>query len=534
MRLALVTLSALLVLVPSAAAVPTQPATVPGEALFAVSGRGYGHGVGMSQYGALGMANAGHTHEEILANYYVGTQVGRVPGRTLRVLLAGGRAAVSITSAAPFTIADATGAVYRLPAGALVLRADLALQAEGRPVVPVPPLLVRPGTAPLALDGRLYRGRLELTPAGAFLRVVNVVSLEAYLQGVVPGEMPASWPAEALEAQAVAARSYALANLLEGKPFDLYADVRSQAYLGLGGERPQTTAAVRATAGQVVLHAGEVASTLYHASSGGRTASAADVFGVAAPYLVSRPDPWDRGSPWFRWGPVLIGARTVATKLGLDARVVDAVGVRTPSGRLRALRLETTAGATTVPSGLLRTGLGLRSTWISISVLRLDRPRGPVVFGSPLVLTGLARGVASPVLSVSEDGAGWAPLAELQRDPAGRVGLELKAGRSARYRIEASGAASPALLVRVAPRVRLHLSGQPAALSGSVRPKLAGALVVVERWDALGWTSVAEAVVAEDGSFRAELLLEPGTYRARVEPWDGFAEGVSPALAVGA
>ena len=71
---------------------------------------------------------------------------------------------------------------------------------------------------------------------------MNVVALESYLQGVVAGEVPFGWPTEVLKAQAVAARSYALANLVKGKPFDLYSDVRSQVYLGVAGEKPSTTA----------------------------------------------------------------------------------------------------------------------------------------------------------------------------------------------------------------------------------------------------------------------------------------------------
>src|SRR5262249_13069540 len=153
----------------------------------------------------------------------------------------------------------------------------------------------------------------------------------------------------------------------------------SQAYLGVAGEKPTTTKAVTDTAGQVVLYGGKVATTYYFSSSGGRTASAADVFGFSVPYLVSRPDPWDKASPYYRWGPVLIGARTVQSKLGTDARVVDAAGVPTPSGRLRALTVQTATGPEQVPASVMRTALGLRSTWVTIGVLRLDRPPlGPV------------------------------------------------------------------------------------------------------------------------------------------------------------
>ncbi|HXG76732.1 MAG TPA: SpoIID/LytB domain-containing protein, partial [Gaiellaceae bacterium] len=419
----LVVLALVLALVLAApAAAPAQPAPVPGEALFAVSGRGYGHGVGMSQYGAYGQALEGRTYDQILEHYYPGTELARARGRELRVLLAEGRRALAISSPVPFSAVDATGETFRLPAGPLALRADLALPVEPAPVEAVPPLVLRPGRGgPLSVDGRAYRGKVEVAVQGAFLRAVNLVGLELYLRGVVPGEMPFGWPLEALKAQAVAARSYALASLLQGKPFHLYADVRSQAYGGVAVEKPSTTRAVSETAGQVLLYGGRVATTYYFSTSGGRTASAADVFGFASPYLVSRPDPWDRVSPYHRWGPVLFGARTLGAKLGLRAglRALDATGLATPSGRLRSLRVVTTAGEEAFPASLLRTALGLRSTWVTVSVLRLDRPRGTLAFGGRLRLEGLARGVAAASLAASADGAEWSPVAALRRDAAG-------------------------------------------------------------------------------------------------------------------
>jgi stage II sporulation protein D len=504
---------------------------VPGEALFVVFGRGWGHGVGMSQYGAFGMANEGSTHDEILAYYYTGTELGQATRKEVRVLLAEGRRTATISSTVPFTILDGAGERYRIRPGPLVLRADLAVPTAAGLVAATSPLMVRPGKgAPLSLDGRLYRGRLEITAQGAFVRVVNFVGLESYLEGVVAGEMPYTWPREALEAQAVAARSYALANLVKGKPFDLYSDVRSQVYLGVAGEKPSTSGAVRATGGQVVLYGGRVASTLYFSSSGGKTANAADVFGVTIPYLVSRPDPWDKASPHHRWGPVLLGARTIQARLGVEGRVLDASGVPTPSGRLRSMTLVTANGATTVPAGLLRTNLGLRSTWITLGVLRLDRPaQGSVVFGSTVRLTGIARSLPSPRLSSSPDGSVWAEVGALRRGAAGTFSLAVKPARTTRYRIEVKGAASPGLLVRVAPRVELVQPAEPGMLTGTVRPKLSGALVAIERQEPgkAVWKPVAEAVVDEKGAFRAELAVVPGSYRARVPAMEGFAEGVA-------
>ena len=533
-----------IVVVLGTAAVPASGQQVPassyGEAVFVVSGRGWGHGVGMSQYGAYGQAQAGRTYDQILAHYYSGTTIGKAGRKEVRVLLAEGRRAVTISSSAPFTAVDAAGATYRFPKGTLVLRSDLMLPVEGVPgnVSAPAPLVVRPAKkAVLSLDGRLYRGKLELVPQGEFLRVVNVVALESYLQGVVAGEVPFGWPAEALKAQAVAARSYALANLVKGKPFDLYSDVRSQVYLGVAGEKPSTTKAVADTAAEVVLYGGKVATTYYFSTSGGKTASAADVFGFAVPYLLSRPDPWDKASPHHRWGPILLGARTVQAKLGAQARVIDATGAATPSGRLRSLVLSTTAGSETVPASVLRTALGLRSTWITVGVLRLDRPSaGTIAFGSAARLTGLVRFLGTPRLASSLDGSSWSDGTEVTFDRNGNVTTEVKPTRTTRYRLEAEGGASPAMLVQVIPRIQLSAPTalDPTTLRGTVRPKLAGAVVTIERRKGTAWSVVGETTVAAAGSFALALdaVVPAGAYRARISATAGYAAGASPVLQV--
>ena len=518
----------------TASALAQEPAApTAGEALFVVSGRGWGHGVGMSQYGAYGMASAGHSYDEILAHYYTGIELGRPGRKEVRVLLGEGRQAVSVSSTVPFSAKDGAGVVHKLPAGPLVLRAKLALVTVDGPVKAVPPLIVRPGKAsPLALDGKQYRGKLEVAPQAGFLRVINMIPLESYLQGVVANEMPHTWPLEALKAQAVAARSYALANLVKGKPFDLYSDVRSQVYAGVAGEKPRTSEAVRATAGEAVLYAGKVATAYYSSSSGGKTASALDVFGFDVPYLVSRPDPWDKASPWHSWGPILLGARTLQSKLALDARVLDAAGVVTPSGRLRSFTVQTATGPVKMPAALLRTSLGLRSTWVTLGVLRLDQPADAVVYGSGVRVTGIARGLPAPALASSQSGATWTQVGRFKRETSGVASLVVKPERTLRYRIEVKGAASPPILLRVAPRVQLAQTADGTGLSGTVRPRLLGADVTIERRRGSGWTEVARADVDKAGSFRAAVAVSPGSYRARVAATEGFVEGVAPVLAV--
>ncbi len=157
-------------------------------------------------------------------------------------------------------------------------------------------------SAPLTLDGLPYRGSLVIGRSGSGLYVVNDVPLESYLRGVVPREMPGELASEALRAQAVAARSYALATMKPHSSFDLYADTRSQVYGGIRAEHEATDRAVASTAGEVLSWQGGVATTYFSSTSGGRTAAIGDAWAGsnARPYLVSVADPFDARSPHHR------------------------------------------------------------------------------------------------------------------------------------------------------------------------------------------------------------------------------------------
>ena len=149
---------------------------------FVVEGRGWGHGIGMSQYGALGFARAGYGYQKILAHYYRGTMLGVTPVRKVRVLLAGGRKTLAISSTAPFRVKDGAGATYELSAGKYTLTAALKLKVDGelQPRRLPGPLMFLPGTQPLALD-RPYRGSVEVAAVKGKLQAVNHVGLEHYL-----------------------------------------------------------------------------------------------------------------------------------------------------------------------------------------------------------------------------------------------------------------------------------------------------------------------------------------------------------------
>lgn len=159
--------------------------------------------------------------------------------------------------------------------------------------------------ATLVLSGRAqsYRGNMELrTQAGGFT-VINELPLEEYLYGVLPREMPASWPLEAQKAQAVAARSYALAQLgtYRNYGFDLMANQQSQMYGGYNAEHSTSSRAVDETRGQVVLRLGKPISAFFHSSSGGYIENCQDVWREVIDYIQARPDPYDKNPNHYNW-----------------------------------------------------------------------------------------------------------------------------------------------------------------------------------------------------------------------------------------
>ncbi len=213
-----------------------------------------------------------------------------------------------------------------------------------------------------------YRGSAQLLPDGRAILVVNRVGLEGYLRGVVPAEMPASWPAQALAAQADIARSYALRARNAAAPYDVFADTRSQMYGGLGSEVAAASAAVDATRGEVVTYGGEVAQTFFFSSSGGRTAANDEIWGGAAvPYLRSVDDPYDRLSPYHRW-TASFSDRDAAHRLaGVAPGKLRSLKVvaRTASGRAAVVAVRGRKGTAQVPASTVEAALGLRSQWFS-------------------------------------------------------------------------------------------------------------------------------------------------------------------------
>ena len=331
-----------------------------------ISGHGFGHGIGLSQWGAEERARAGQSHEQILSFYYPGTKIGLAPARKIRVLLAE-EARLIIGSRSGFTIADAGGRIVDLPAGHYPVSQDG--HVDGRLLTL--PITVAPGREPVMLGGSRYRGTLTVGLDESRLYAVNTVDLEQYVGDVVSFENPAYWPPEALRAQAIASRSYALANLRPKAEWDLYSDDRSQNYGGLRKEFPTAVAAASATRGQVLLYRGEIVDALFSASNGGLTSTTDGVWGgPELPYFAVRTDRFDARSPASNWGPIRVGMSTLQQDFpDLPAAGVVSISISTnPADRASSVTFLGADGSTVAISGpAFQQRLGLRSTYLSLT-----------------------------------------------------------------------------------------------------------------------------------------------------------------------
>ena len=460
--LAVLLSAATLVGAPHAARSSTHPFVAPAGsgALFLFSGHGWGHGVGMGQWGAQGYALQGYTDDQILAAYYPGTMLGQTTATTIRVLLADGKKTLTVSSSQPLTVEDGSGAEHTLPAGKTVLTPKLSLTVDGGTKQTLEaPLTFSPAAGSTLTLGRAYRGQILVDVVNGKLRAINVLPLEQYLYGVVPAEMPSAWLSAALEAQAVAARSYALANRRAAAPFDVYADGRSQAYLGVSVETPAATEAVDETASQVLLYGNQVADTLFSSSTGGWTQSAADAFGPPGrPYLVSVKDPYDTISPYHNWGPVPVTAKTIGSALGVTGRVLDATIAHNASKRVKTVKLVSLSSGAQVTKSITgastQAALGLRSTWFSVGVLSLlpPSPNPVVAAGTRVRLSGVVRGIRGVVVQQRSSGAPWTTLRSIVPAPkTGAFHFAVKPSTTTDYRLATASDVAAYVRIRVKP-----------------------------------------------------------------------------------
>lgn len=377
------------------------------EGAFTFSGKGWGHGVGMSQYGADGAGAAGCDYRQILTTYYTGVRVGDrdgAGGSHIRVGLfpdspgGGPQQGVRIANRSGGDVRwGHDGRVWRQPPDAVWTvrtRNDGSIAVrDARGDVPAAGLGSLGGegslltvrlanSVELPQTGRRYRhGRFELRSRGsAGLSLAVRVALERYLDGI--REVPASFHPQAQRAQAVAARAYAVramqSDLRGNCTCHLYDSVWSQVYTGTTHESAVWEEAVDATRGEVLWYEGAIVPAFYASSHGGHSESAAFVWGSGSGYDYLRAvddSRWDRASanPYRRWREDL-SAQVVTTRLERYPRIRLQVGTvvdlrvtsRGRSGRAGAVVVTGTRGQATVPGGDLRSALGLRSTLFQV------------------------------------------------------------------------------------------------------------------------------------------------------------------------
>ena len=224
------------------------------------------------------------------------------------------------------------------------------------------------------LGATQYRGRLRVVLLGDRLQAINYIGLENYLPSVVGSEMPAQWPLAALRAQAVAARTYAMAKRRPGQLFDLQATVASQMYKGVGAETTSTRQAVAQTNGQVLLYRGRLIDAVFHSCSGGSTENSGEIWNRQLPYLTSVPDS-DQVSPLRNWSQSFDPQELRRAFVEIDGVTAIEPLVTSTSGRIRQARITGPGGQLVLSGAELRRRLGLRSTLVRFQLLTPARPQ---------------------------------------------------------------------------------------------------------------------------------------------------------------
>ncbi len=515
------------------AAVPAAQA----RTIYTLTGHGWGHGIGLSQYGALGYAQHGWAYDAILAHYYQGTTLSALPNSVqMRVQLASGRASYSISGASRISVVDEGGSTAKkLPAGSY--RVERGTSGRLRVVdAATNARVVKHLTGPVRLSGSQalrvdssvgigwahdhWHGALRVIRSGSSLMLIDVVPLEYYLRGVVPSEMPSSWLAPALRAQAVAARSYAVATRHSTSLFDAYADTRSQVYGPIEHEAAASTAAVSATAHQVLWFSGNVAVGFFSSSSGGWTASEQAAWGSGSePYLVPVRDRYDGAqglNPNHNWRPRVLTPRGLARALGVKGRVrsVD-LTIDGPSQRVTHATFHTGTANHGYSGPGAESALGLRSNYFRIVGVTLAGPTRAIA-GTPFSLSGRVWPLPHHRISLLEHngpGQPWTTADDrLSLKPNGTFSTSIHPKQNRVYRLGLpAGAVSPRQSIAVGPELTLVRSGK--AFRATIYPILSGATLTLQRHRPGGWKAVTHATVGAGGHARFAVPGTAGRWR---------------------
>jgi stage II sporulation protein D len=271
----------------------------------------------------------------------------KTKGENVRVLVVTGVHALSVDSNSTFQVRDGYGKDMsgRVRSAALTISGG-SIRLDGNSLSQDKLVIVPLEDRWLNLNGTPYRGELRIEKSvRGDMDVINVLDVESYLYGVVPKEMSPRWPLEALKAQAIAARTYALyqKDKSKDKEYDVIATTASQVYGGAGAEATTSNQAVDETTGMVLLYDGQLALTYFHANSGGMTEEARRVWSADVPYLKAVRDDYSAKAPGCAWKLSLNidKIRTALNKKGLDVGQIEKVMPVdiSPSGRVTKIKI---------------------------------------------------------------------------------------------------------------------------------------------------------------------------------------------------
>jgi stage II sporulation protein D len=413
----------------------------------------------------------------------------------------------------------------------------------------VAPVQINPRSQPLRLDdsagigfvGQHWHGSFRVIESGSSVECVDVVGLEKYLRGVVPSEMPASWPLPALKSQAVAARSYAVATRNPSADFDAFADTRSQVYGPIEHESAASTAAVADTAHRVVWYKGTVATTFFSSSSGGITSSeqAAWDTPVGQPYLVPVRDRYDGAggaNPNHTWPTETFSPTKLAQALGVSGTVTSlAATIDPPSQRVLKLAVTASGGSTTLTGVQVQVRMGLRSTYFRLLQRTLTAPSTSIA-GTTFQLTGRAWPVPGGGVTLQRRGApgtAWHVAIPHLKVGAktGNFSVALHPAADRTYRLVSAGrAVSPRVTVAVQPALTLVATG--GRFRATMYPALPGETLVLSKQTPSGWVLGESEATGPHGNVLFTTPPSTGTWRVHYVGDATHLRGHSAAITV--
>jgi len=550
------------------------------ETMFTLVGRGWGHGIGMCQWGAYGYAKHGWTYDQIIEHYYTGVKLGHIANDSIRVMLNEGLGSAKVSSAGAYTVAGG-GDPKTLPGGATATvtwsGSSYHVSAGGKSYSFSQPVLFAPGTHQLKLTNKNqigyaghYKGTLRVIHYSAGLMVVNRLPLEEYVCGVLPREVSPSWPLESLKAQAVAARSFAVRALGGSGPFDVYCTARSQCYVGTDQWAAATTKAVDQTAGVVPLYGGKPIEAFYFSTSGGHTENIENVWDTSpVPYLKGVVDKYDYYSPLHIWpeNPMHWSAAKVAGDLGTYSAghpsgvkgILQSIYVvkRGVSPRVVQAAIIGDNGITWVSGSTLRFALDLRDTWVhftTMSIIPAAAQHKTISAGEKVTVSGriypaLAEG--AKVTLNFKSGSTWHAtdvgtkranhsLGNGKKAYYSTYALTVAPTATTEYYFSHGDAQSPHTVVSVKQAVKLSGAGEPVQagssvdFTGTVVPPSPGGKVWLQTKNGSHWTDAAKGKQDKQGAFTITWSAAAGVakVRARVPATAKLKAGFSGPLAV--